>query len=171
MIGLNIDIQPAFQRFDIDTPPFRHIANIICAYHEAFVHDLYSARFAVEGECAALLEQPASCAARLLVEPDRQIECHDDIGQIDADAGIGLIATDTVAHAVLADANIEQQCIIVAGLPTAGKRRRSRDRNDPHCYGHRHQRLSAIMIKLAHCRPWSSLPLLQSLRGEPTGLG
>jgi len=82
--------------------------------------------FAVEGEGPAFLKQPASRAARLFVEPDRKVECNDDVGKVDAGARIGLISAHPIANAKAAHAHVEQQLIVVIGFPPCRKRRSHR---------------------------------------------
>ena len=56
-----------------------------CAF---VVHDLYRIFVAIEREGLVLAEQPASCAARLLVEADRQVERQDQVAKVDANPAV-----------------------------------------------------------------------------------
>ena len=82
------------------------------------VHVLYCIGIAIDRQALVFGEQPASCAARLLVDPQRQIERLDQIDKIDTDTPGRLVAAQRVANLVLAGMEFEQQCVVFAGLPS-----------------------------------------------------
>ena len=63
------------------------------------------------------IERPTGCAAQLLVETHRNVERHDDIGQIDTASAGHLIAAHTIAKPVLAEPYIEEKGVVRVGGP------------------------------------------------------
>ena len=58
----------------VGAPAFRRVIKLARQQIFTGVHDLYHIGVAVDREGLVLREEPAGCAARLLVEPDRQVE-------------------------------------------------------------------------------------------------
>jgi hypothetical protein len=113
--------EPARQAGSLDAPAFGSIVHLVRTHRSTFVHGLYRILLAIEDERLVLREQPPGCAARLLVEPHRQVERLDEVGEIHANAARGLIAAQGVADAVVAAAQGEQQRVVVVGLPLGGR--------------------------------------------------
>lgn len=93
------------------------------------VHVLYRIGIAIEGETLILRKEPPGCAARLLVEPHRQIERQDQVGKVNADARRGLVTAKGFAQPVLAAAQFQQKRIVFAGMPGLRLGRNGRHRN------------------------------------------
>ncbi|MGN6498615.1 MAG: hypothetical protein ACTHKM_00530, partial [Tsuneonella sp.] len=70
-----------------------------------------------------LRKQPAGCAARLLVETDRKVERLNDVGKIDAHAGVRLLAPDILREDVLAERHLQQQGVVFTWRPRASRGR------------------------------------------------
>ena len=123
---------PARQRRQAHAPAFGGVVDRVGTDRPTSVHGLYRIRIAIDHQPLILCEDPASCAARLLVEPHRQIERLDQVGKIDADPARGLIAAQRFAQFVLAGMQLEQQRIIVIGGPAFGLgRHRPNGKNRP----------------------------------------
>ena len=118
-VGREIDVEPGRQAFHVDAPAFRHIIYLPgqkrCSAAPVFYHVIVT----VDGQRLAFREDPASCAARLFVQSKRNIHGDDDIGEIHAYTGIGLIASDAIPDPIIARPEVEQQRIIIAGGPGA----------------------------------------------------
>ena len=96
--------QPGRQCIQIGAPAFGRIENGPLSNPSIDVHGLYCICFTVEGETLILGEKPTGCAARLPVEPYRQVERLDQIGHIQTDAIRRLVAAQRIAQLVVAGA-------------------------------------------------------------------
>lgn len=126
-VGLKGNPEPARQARPLDAPAFRRVVDLAGPERGVSVHGLYRILLAVKDKRLVLRKQPAGCAARLLVEPDRQIEGLDEIREVDADAAGCLVPAQGIADAVAAAAQGQQQRVVVVGLPICrggGVRRR-----------------------------------------------
>jgi len=62
---------------------------------------LFCVGHSIDRQRVTFVKRPAGCAARLFVEADGNVECNDDIGEVDAGARGRRIAAHTVTEPVL----------------------------------------------------------------------